>query len=453
MHSRYLLELPIIFCILGMINQSCTPSIPVHAPAPTLSPIPTLFLIEKGITYYVSLTGSDSNPGTQTQPWRTIQKAASVAPANSSVIVLAGTYAEYVSIIRSSLTFQAQGVVIMRGFSITANDISVKGFSISNSSGGGSGVYAKGSNIVIEQNIINDVPGYGIEINATNSRVKGNIVTKGRNSGVWVSGQNNLIENNDISKIVQPTPNSVGGDANCFTFFGGGHTFRGNYCHDIYSDGVLVTDAHIDGFQTWNWVSVGGVGHDIVFEKNVMSYPINGKIWNMEEGAYNITIKNNVTISGLILLIIDGRNISFLNNTFIGTDNVSDGFHLSRTTISMYNNIFAHQRQRVIDNMSSSSTIVASNNCYIDYGVMLPANSGDVRSTNAFFVNESLGDYHLQSNSPCIDKGITLTSVLDDKDGISRPQGLGYDMGAFEFSWANTDSSLEKVVRSTYTAH
>jgi MYXO-CTERM domain-containing protein len=42
--------------------------------------------------YYVSPTGSDSNPGTQASPWGTVQKAASSAAAGDTVYFRAGTY-------------------------------------------------------------------------------------------------------------------------------------------------------------------------------------------------------------------------------------------------------------------------------------------------------------------------------------------------------------------------
>src|SRR3984885_12316547 len=47
---------------------------------------------------YVSTTGSDSNPGTQTAPWRTVQHAADSARAGSTVNVRGGVYEELVSI-------------------------------------------------------------------------------------------------------------------------------------------------------------------------------------------------------------------------------------------------------------------------------------------------------------------------------------------------------------------
>jgi Right handed beta helix region len=48
--------------------------------------------------FYVSTNGNDSNPGTETSPWRTIQHAADTARAGSVVNVRGGIYEELVSI-------------------------------------------------------------------------------------------------------------------------------------------------------------------------------------------------------------------------------------------------------------------------------------------------------------------------------------------------------------------
>jgi hypothetical protein len=49
------------------------------------------------------------------------------------------------------------------------------------------------------------------------------------------------------------------------------------------------------------------------------------------------------------------------------------------------------------------------------------------------FVNAAGGDYHLQLGSPCIDTGIATGAPSYDIDGDLRPQGLGYDMGVYEY--------------------
>lgn len=45
-----------------------------------------------GTTYYVSTSGSDSNPGTLALPWATLQKAVDTIAAGDTAVVLPGTY-------------------------------------------------------------------------------------------------------------------------------------------------------------------------------------------------------------------------------------------------------------------------------------------------------------------------------------------------------------------------
>ncbi len=62
---------------------------------------------------------------------------------------------------------------------------------------------------------------------------------------------------------------------------------------------------------------------------------------------------------------------------------------------------------------------------------------------NALFVHytgDMTGDYHLQSGAVAIDAGttscaagVTLCVPATDFDGVPRPQGLGYDIGAYEW--------------------
>jgi hypothetical protein len=66
-------------------------------------PLVTLFACsaafgQSNSSFYVSTTGNDSNPGTQSAPWRTIQHAADTARAGSTVNVQGGVYEELVSI-------------------------------------------------------------------------------------------------------------------------------------------------------------------------------------------------------------------------------------------------------------------------------------------------------------------------------------------------------------------
>ncbi|HSM57101.1 MAG TPA: Ig-like domain-containing protein, partial [Candidatus Sulfomarinibacteraceae bacterium] len=48
------------------------------------------------------------------------------------------------------------------------------------------------------------------------------------------------------------------------------------------------------------------------------------------------------------------------------------------------------------------------------------------------FVDPAAGDYHLQAGSPAIDSALVL-GIGVDRDGVARPQGDGYDRGAYEY--------------------
>jgi hypothetical protein len=59
-------------------------------------------------------------------------------------------------------------------------------------------------------------------------------------------------------------------------------------------------------------------------------------------------------------------------------------------------------------------------------------NERNAVSANPSFVNAAGNDFHLNSGSPMIDKGIAMTLFNTDKDGVVRPQGAGFDIGAYE---------------------
>src|SRR2546422_10736198 len=77
------------------------------------------------VFYVDNATGSDSNSGSSSAPWKTIQKAANEMSMADTVIVRAGIYNERVQV-RSSgvsgapITYEAEGTVIMQGFAVAA---------------------------------------------------------------------------------------------------------------------------------------------------------------------------------------------------------------------------------------------------------------------------------------------------------------------------------------------
>src|ERR1035438_6511077 len=64
-----------------------------------------------GATYYISPTGSDTNPGTLSQPWAHYPKAASTVTAGDTVLVQPGIYpyAPNIFISQGTCTFVVSG--------------------------------------------------------------------------------------------------------------------------------------------------------------------------------------------------------------------------------------------------------------------------------------------------------------------------------------------------------
>ncbi len=65
-------------------------------------------------SFYVSTAGSDSNPGSETAPWRTVQHAADTARAGSTVNVRSGVYEELVTIKASGNA--SDGFITLRSY-------------------------------------------------------------------------------------------------------------------------------------------------------------------------------------------------------------------------------------------------------------------------------------------------------------------------------------------------
>ncbi len=68
------------------------------------------------------------------------------------------------------------------------------------------------------------------------------------------------------------------------------------------------------------------------------------------------------------------------------------------------------------------------------YTCTIPAFGTSCFTNAPLFVNEAAGDFHLQTNSPCINSGNnTYVTVTDDFDGNPRLRGGTVDVGAYEY--------------------
>jgi parallel beta-helix repeat protein len=428
----------------GALSSADDVTITANAPAPSN-------------TYYVSTTGNDSNPGSSTSPWRTIQKAANTLSAGQTAIVVAGTYNERVQVTRSGIAgapiaFQANGTVIMQGFNVQAGYIKITGFEITNTPGAsptdrsrGSGFYISGTANEVSGNYIHHTVAAGIYLtsSAGNTNVANNRVAYAVECAIYIQGSGNLIASNDISHIRSVS----GSDADGIRFFGSGNTVRKNYIHDMMTSDSPGQSPHLDAFQTW------GPATDYVFEQNLIDkQPSHQQAFTIEgltQPVGNIVIRNNVFITrgagyqpdvnaGDLGLV---TNVTIANNTMVAVNGAVEYaiwlFKNLRGAVVKNNAIYDHGNSSTpyIRVDSGASTLDMGFNSISKSDGKPPVGSpypGDLWMVNPQFVNFAARDFHLQSTSPLIDAGALLDIVPNDYDGTPRPLGVTDDIGSFE---------------------
>ena len=167
---------------------------------------------------------------------------------------------------------------------------------------------------------------------------------------------------------------------------------------------------------------------------------------------YNNKIHNNAGDGGVTLN--HGDNILFYNNLIYNNTNggiASICFPGSGTlnNTQVYNNTFYNNGGATIDICSGAANTQVKNNIIRNAVVQVQNASGSsvfatnlcpssgtgcTRIGNPNFVNEGAADFHLQiTSTAALNVGTTLSAVTTDLAGVSRPQGVAYEIGAYEF--------------------
>ena len=403
-------------------------------------------------------SASDAGAGTEAAPWRTILKAVKTARAGETVLIKRGTYPEnesgavsvaYSGTAGSPITFAAypgderQVIVTGATFRIAGRShIVVRGLKVTNvttsTSARGFSIEGPGTNITLSGNETYATYSSGIgvwgvpwSVDPTNYQHLFNIVIEnnlirracdgGYNEFITVAnGVNNVIVRNN--ELTESGNTALGGEGIDFKegVFGGQIT--GNYVHDMEKVGIYLDAAGVG-------IGPGGVeGIDI--SRNLV---------------------RNIATGEAILVSTEGpgsvRNIRLFNNVVQGA--FKNGLVLYRhplgtgtaTGISFFNNTaYANTRYGVRIDWPAATAVVARNNLgYLNgYGDMSVA-AGSVATvdhnlsgTNPLFVNAAAGDFRLLAGSPAINAGSPTGAPSVDYAGTTRPQGAGFDIGAFE---------------------
>lgn len=419
-------------------------------------------------TYWVAPGGNDSNPGTKISPWETPQKAATVAEAGDIVYFKAGTYE-----ITEAITIANSGT---SGAWITFS--AAPGQSRQAIFTGTAGIYSKGAWFATGKSYIkligltiqNITSGAGIWIrgretstgsgSATGIRIDDCRIYNTGNMGIGISGvpfpqdgtlgspnynilTDIVIENCDVEKTNEP---SAGNECISVGEGVGNIVVRNNIVHDSRQYGIDFKEG-VDGGAIYGNIIHGLEKHGIYldafgkWDKNIDVY--NNKIYDVNGAGIvlareangststlqNIKVFNNITYNTYregIMLYNHGQdvgggildNIKIMNNTiYNGTSR--NGIrvihpYISLATVSVFNNIVY---QTATAPLYLNTEVVSGNNLI---------------NTDPKFVNAAAGDFKLLSTSPAIDAGMATNAPSFDFDNISRPQGNGFDIGAYE---------------------
>ena len=411
-----------------------------------------------GATYYVdnrASNTSDSNPGTQAQPWKTMDHAASTMTAGDTTFVKAGTYNEVIQFDHSGtssspITLQAypgdRPIVDGAGKNAPSYKGSIYGANV--------------SNIVVDGFEIKNSDEYGIEFQyASNITIKNCYIHDVNRNGIeFMYSKDSVVEHNEVFAT----------GWNCISSESGSNIkFLYNYVHDNPAHaGLNIFPKTIENPQ----------GH----------YSGNDVIGNVTDGCagavylrfqQNCIIANNVIMNDLINgICIDGNHtgethnytatgLVIYNNTIVNSASV--GYkNYNASGVTLKNNIFsgngAGRYAQVEIRSAAVSGSILDNNLYysgekIIWGGSTYSSISSFRSATGQeqhavtadprFVNINADNYSLTSGSSAIDKGANLSqSVSNDIDGTTRPQGNGFDIGAYEYATSGTGMSNPVVL-------
>jgi len=342
--------------------------------------------------YYVSSTGSDSNPGTSAAPFKTIQKAAGVATAGSTVHVLPGTYNTTSTIttsrsgtdaahIRFLSTVQWGAKIVSKmgkttstTWSNTGSYVDFVGFDLTGD--GNEGFLNYGSYVSFIGNHVHNYPG---------SSVCGSNTGAGINAGTSYTGHNNSVIGNVVHDIGTPAKCNFG---------------QGIYVANPYATVSNNVSYHNGayGLCFWHAATEEVISSNLVFGNGL------GGIWvGASYGSVSFsysTISNNIIVSNQASGV-SGYGIR--NGGGMGTHN------------QFLNNI-------IYGNVIETSGITATGTIAADPQFVSPTG------------NFMTGNYHVKSTSPAINKGTSIGAPTIDFDGGLRPSGGGWDIGAYQNS-------------------
>jgi len=421
----------------------------------------------RAAVYYVAPGGNDGWPGTEAQPWATVNHAAVTLVAGDTVYVKTATYyltstiqCKNSGVAGNPITFAAcpghtpvlDGTNIVGWnwdgiFRVNAKAyINIEGFDIRHAQWVAApnavfGVYVNASDHVnILRNHTYDTLGSGIYVSAsTNIVAEGNEVELACNDGSqecisFVSVDGFEIRYNNVH---HNGPGTNGGELIDMKEACKNGKCHHNLVHDgnrtgIYVDSWNKDESNIEVYDNHiyncfhggaNSSENGGFLHNIRWYNNLIH----------DCSQFGIAVANwgNPTTHAMQDIYITNNTIYHNGHSFAwGAGMLLN--NVQATNIVVRNNIFSQNKaNKIFFGTVGVGSSVIEYNLYDGVG----ANPGtNFQTGSPAFVNPAANDYRLSTGSIAIDKGVTVEAVATDFDGNARPQGLGYDIGAYEYT-------------------
>jgi hypothetical protein len=343
--------------------------------------------------YYVSLTGSDSNPGTAAAPFQSIVRASKVALPGTTIHVAPGTYEGGFKTTMSGT--EAQRIYYISSVKWGARLVPPM-TSVTKAGWDNRGSYV-------------DIVGFDIDGSASRNGVKWT-------HGIYNGGSYSVIRNNRVHHIAQDTPCNGAGGAGIGV---------DSYYHGVQSD-VIGNTVHDIGpagcrFVQGIYISTSGSA------KNNIVYSIGGAAIQMWHDANNVVVSNNTVAGSMTGILVGGgdfyhtkgpndftnvhNNIVFDNKYGISEQGAT-GVHNSYRNNLVYLSSVADWQLR--NGLTHSGTIAQAPE-FVRYG-----RRGEL-------------DFRLRASSPAIGKGIEEHSAITDATGKVRSKAAGIDIGAYQF--------------------
>jgi len=373
---------------------------------------------------------ADTNPGTEEQPFKTVQHAADTARPGDTVYVMAGKYDEQVKVKSGGTEGKPVAFVAMprrsvtvRGFDLEGSYIRVEGFEIT-ADKPATAVQLRADHCEILDNYIHDMM---VAVSGTVGKPSADGNTRDYSAvahnriaynkvyhceyGFILGGEDWLVENNEVSRLFMYASGNKYDDCDYSRFFGKGCIQRYNYYHG--STRQEIKTAHVDCLQTFT--NNGEIAMNLLFEYNtcfdfhqmcmVESAPHIGSVrgWTFR---YNIISANSPTMRGgwgpdiiqTLDVMIENCTISTVNWACIGLRGAES------TNGQIRNNILCDAQRAVDDRMDFTPA-----NPVIEYNLTfktapLTAET-NIDSKDPLFEDSQKRNFRLKKGSPAIGAG------------------------------------------------